>query len=120
MRGRAFWTDIWDAIGPQIEQVMTAGVATWHEDQLLPIERNGRMEEVYWTYSYSPVLDDDGSIGGNLVVCQETTATVITMPRVSTLHEVATPGRQTSAAGTVEAAGKLLACDARDVPFRLC
>jgi len=75
--GREFWTDIWDAIGSQIEQVMTTGESTWHEDQLLPIERNGRLEDVWWTYSYSPVCDDDGRINATLVVCQETTARVL-------------------------------------------
>jgi len=74
MRGRECWTDIWDAIGPQIEQVMSGGPPTWHEDQYLPIERNGRLEDVWWTYSYSAVRSDDGSIGGTLVVCQETTS----------------------------------------------
>lgn len=77
MRGRECWTDIWEAISPQIEQVMTTGEATWHVDQHLPIERNGRVEDVWWTYSYSPVHDDDGSIAGTLVVCQETTQRVI-------------------------------------------
>ena len=75
--GRAFWTDIWHEIGPQIHQVMTTGEATWHEDQFLPIERNGRLEDVWWTYSYSPVYDDDGRVGGTLVVCQETTPRMI-------------------------------------------
>jgi signal transduction histidine kinase len=75
-RGREFWTDIWDTIGPQIDQVMGGGEATWHEDQYLPIERNGRLEDVWWTYSYSPVRDDDGRIAATLVVCQETTARV--------------------------------------------
>jgi PAS domain S-box-containing protein len=76
-RGREFWTDIWETIGPQIEQVMTTGEATWHEDQYLPIERNGRLEDVWWTYGYSPVHDDDGRIAGTLVVCQETTLRVM-------------------------------------------
>jgi PAS domain S-box-containing protein len=80
-RGRAFWTDIWDAIEPQITQVMTRGEATWHEDQYLPIERNGRLEDVWWTYGYSPVYDDDGSIGGTLVVCQETTSRILAEAR---------------------------------------
>jgi signal transduction histidine kinase len=75
-RGRDFWTDIWDAIGPQIEQVMTTGEATWHENQYLPIERNGRMEDVWWTYSYSPVRDDDGRIAATVVTCHETTQIV--------------------------------------------
>jgi len=77
MRGREFWTDIWDTIGPQIEQVMTTGEPTWHEDQYLPIERNGRLEDVWWTYSYSPVRGDDGGIAATLVVCQETTRRIL-------------------------------------------
>ena len=75
-RGQQFWTDIWDIIGPQIEQVMTTGEATWHEDQYLPIERNGHLEDVWWTYSYSPVRDN-GAVAGVLVVCQETTSRVM-------------------------------------------
>ena len=76
MPGRECWTDIWPAIGPQIEQVMTTGEPTWHEDQYLPIERNGRLEDVWWTYSYSPVRDEEGRIAATLVVCQETTQRV--------------------------------------------
>ena len=72
-RGEEFWTDIWDIIGPQISQVMSGGPATWHENQLVPIERNGRIEDVWWTYSYSPAYDDSGAVHGVLVVCQETT-----------------------------------------------
>ena len=75
-RGREHWAEIWDVIGPQIEGVMTRGEATWHEDHLVPITRNGRVEDVYWTYGYSPVRDDDGRIAGVLVVVQETTSYV--------------------------------------------
>ncbi len=74
-KGREFWTDIWATIGPQIDQVMSTGESTWHEDQYLPIERNGHLEDVWWTYSYSAVRDH-GEIAGVLVVCQETTARV--------------------------------------------
>ena len=42
------WSEIWDIIGPQIEQVMSGGGATWHVDQLVPITRHGRREDVYW------------------------------------------------------------------------
>jgi signal transduction histidine kinase len=76
MGGREFWTDIWEAIGPQIEQVLTTGEPTWHVDQYLPIERDGRMDDVWWTYGYSAAYDDDGRIAGVLVVCQETTQRV--------------------------------------------
>ena len=87
MGGRECWTDIWHIIGPQIEQVMTTGESTWHEDQLVPIERNGRLEDVWWTYSYSPVFDDDGHIGGTLVVCQETTQRVLADARLRAIYD---------------------------------
>ena len=77
---RAVWAEIWDVIGPQIEQVMTGRGATWHENQLIPISRYGRLEEVYWTYSYGPIDDDTAvpfGVGGVLVVCTETTQQVL-------------------------------------------
>jgi PAS domain S-box-containing protein len=70
--GRDCWAEIWDIIGPQIEQVMSGGGATWNENQLVPVTRHGRLEQVYWTYGYSPIDEDDG-IGGVLVVCRDVT-----------------------------------------------
>ncbi len=76
-RGRECWREIWPIIGPQIEAVMTRGEASWHENALVPIYRNGKLEDVYWTYGYSPVRDAQGDVCGTLVVCTETTATVL-------------------------------------------
>src|SRR3984893_18077005 len=70
--GRECWAEIWDVIGPQIEQVMGGGGATWHENQLVPVTRYGRLEQVYWTYGYSPI-DNGGGVGGVLVVCRDVT-----------------------------------------------
>src|SRR4030081_810586 len=70
--GRQCWAEIWDIIGPQIEQVMGDGGATWHENQLVPVTRYGRLEQVYWTYGYSPI-DNGGGVGGVLVVCRDVT-----------------------------------------------
>jgi PAS domain S-box-containing protein len=75
-RGRECWAEVWPTIGPRIERVMTRGEAVWDEDHFLPITRDGRLDEAYWTFSYSPVRDDDGEIGGVVVVVQETTARV--------------------------------------------
>ncbi len=72
---RVVWAEIWDTIGPQIDQVMHGGEPTWQENMLIPITRNGRRDDAYWTYSFGPIDDDaapDG-IGGVLVVCTETT-----------------------------------------------
>jgi PAS domain S-box-containing protein len=71
-RGRECWAEIWDIIGPQIEQVMSGGGATWHENQLVPVTRHGSLEQVYWTYGYSPI-DEGDRVGGVLVVCRDVT-----------------------------------------------
>jgi PAS domain S-box-containing protein len=70
--GRECWAEIWDIIGPQIEQVMSGGGATWHENQLIPVTRHGSLEQVYWTYGYSPI-DEGDNVGGVLVVCRDVT-----------------------------------------------
>ncbi len=74
-RGRETWAEIWDTIGPQIAQVMAERGATWHEDQLVPVTRHGRREDVWWTYGYSPIDDEAAphGIGGVLVVCRDVT-----------------------------------------------
>jgi hypothetical protein len=65
-RGRDCWQEIWDIIGPQIELVMAGEGSTWHVDQLVPVTRHGRRENVWWTYGYSPI-DHAGKVGGVLV-----------------------------------------------------
>ncbi len=84
-RGRDCWPEIWHIIGPQIDAVMKRGESTWNTNQLVPINRNGKLEEVFWTYSYSPVRDKDGGVQGTLVVCSETTEQVVSERRLRAL-----------------------------------
>jgi PAS domain S-box-containing protein len=87
--GRQVWDEIWDIIGPQIDQVMAGRGATWQENALVPITRNGQREDVYWTYSYGPIDDEDApnGIGGVLVVCTETTQQVLAARRAAQERE---------------------------------
>ncbi len=72
---REVWDEIWDVTGPQLEQIMSGGEATWHEDQRITMTRHGRREDGWWTYGYSPIDDPSapGGIGGALVVCNDVT-----------------------------------------------
>jgi len=78
-KGEDCWKEIWPVIKPLIDEVLGGKGAIWRENQLIPIYRNGSLEDVYWTFSYSPVQDDNGKIAGVLVVCQETTEHVRAM-----------------------------------------
>lgn len=71
-KGRESWSEIWPIIGPQIEHVMAGKGATWNVDAMVPINRSGTPEEVWWTYGYSPI-DLEGEVGGVLVVCTDVT-----------------------------------------------
>lgn len=92
-RGREHWSDIWHLIGPEVAMVMATGESSWHEDHLVPIERNGQVENVWWTYGYSPVRDDDGRVSGVLVVVQETTNHVLGLLERQRLLDVAERAR---------------------------
>lgn len=71
------WAEIWHQIKPLLDQA-AKGEAVWHEDLLVKFFRNARIEDTYWTFSYSPVIDADGETRGILVICTETTDKVQT------------------------------------------
>ena len=85
-RGRDCWQEIWDIIGPQIEYVMAGNGATWHEDQLVPVTRHGRREDVWWTYSFGPI-DVEGKVGGVLVVCRDVTSEHMAREALNLINE---------------------------------
>lgn len=72
------WPEIWKDIYPLIKGVMAGEGASWNENQLLPIYRNGNMEDAYWTFSYSPVFDETDNPAGVFVTCTETTTEINT------------------------------------------
>ncbi len=71
------WTDAWPAAKPLIDKVRNTGEGVHCENLLVPIYRNGEIEDAYWTFGYSPVKDEVGKISGVLVICQETTQNVL-------------------------------------------
>ena len=73
------WPEAYPVVEPELKQVMAGGEATWQENALVPIHRNGRIEEVFWTYSYGPIHDADApnGVGGVLALITETTRSVV-------------------------------------------
>ncbi|WP_114647867.1 HWE histidine kinase domain-containing protein [Zhengella mangrovi] len=75
---REVWADIWHVIEPQFIHVIETGEGLFVDDQLLPMRRFGLVEETYWSYSFTPIRGEDGSIEGIFNSGQETTAKVLT------------------------------------------
>lgn len=104
--GYEVWAEIWDIIGPMFDQVMQEGVATWSDDQLLPLNRFGYVEECYFYYSYSPVRGEDGRVEGVFTAVTETTYRVLAERRERLLREIS---EATSHTRTAEDAGRVAA-----------
>jgi PAS domain S-box-containing protein len=86
---RETYAEIWDTIGPMFAGVMK-GEAVGFPDFLVPLDRNGYLEDCYFDFSYSPIRDEYGEIGGILVICMETTAKVVSMQTAAKAqHETA-------------------------------
>jgi PAS domain S-box-containing protein len=116
---REVWPEIWSVIGPMLNQVMESGEATVSEDLLLLLERDGYGEECYFSFSYSPIRDESGRVGGVFTPVIETTERVVGERRLRTLRDLASVfGAQTrNANDACVAAVKVLSTNPYDLPF---
>ena len=117
--GAEIFPEVWAVVGPEFERVRR-GEAFAIDDWLLPLERNGYLENCWFTLSYSPIRDETGGVGGLLAVVAETTGRVEGERRLATLRELA---RRASDAKTPDQAcvnaAHVLDANAIDVPFGL-
>nr|WP_239522592.1 SpoIIE family protein phosphatase [Geodermatophilus sabuli] len=112
------WAEIWPDIAPRVQAVLDTGVATWDEDLLLFLQRNGYSEETYHTFSYSPLPDDDGRTAGLFCVVTETTDSVVGERRMTTLRDLAAAvGAVRTEADVLTAVRAQLARNPADLPF---
>ncbi|GAA3885945.1 SpoIIE family protein phosphatase [Saccharothrix violaceirubra] len=116
--GRLVWDEIWHIIGPMLDSVVATGEATWSEDLLLPMHRHGYLEETYWTYSYSPLHDDEGVVRGVFTAVSDTTERVVGERRLAVLRDLgALAGRARTVDEACRSVVDTLAHAGMDVPF---
>ena len=96
---RETFAEIWDIIGPMFAEVM-AGNATTVVDFMLPLDRHGFAEECYFVFSYSPIREESGAVGGVLVTVSETTQRVLGARRLATLQALAAETREAQTSET--------------------
>ncbi|WP_260740478.1 PAS domain-containing sensor histidine kinase [Tunturiibacter lichenicola] len=70
------WSDAWQIVGPNLRRVMDDRETVYHRNAIVPIIRDGRLQDIRWTYSYSPIFGSDGAVLGVLVICQDITREV--------------------------------------------
>ena len=73
MKGEEAWSETWHILKPLIDGVLKNGEGTWSEDQFVPIYRDGEMKEAYWTFSFSPIKNENNQIAGVFLTLIETT-----------------------------------------------
>ncbi len=116
--GQECWPEIWHIIGPMLMDVLATGSATWSDDQLLVLDRNGYLEECYFTFSYSPIRDESGGVGGVFCAVTETTQQVLSERRLRTLRDLADRTAQSQLmTPTCQLAMQALADASADIPF---
>ena len=98
---RICWDEAWDLIGPQFEAVLKRGETICQQKMLVPILRDGRVQDVWWNYSYSPIFAPDGTIAGMLAVCHDVTGELLVMRDLEASEERATRILESIAEGVI-------------------
>lgn len=109
-----------EPVRPVVDAVLAGGEATWQPEQRVWLDRRGTPEDRYFVSSYSPILDDDGAVGGLLVTAFETTPRVLDARRLRALSDLGAATLEATAADRALAAGlEALGRHPEDLPFAL-
>ena len=113
------WKDIWEDIEPMLKTVMEKDEGTYVESQLLIMDRNGYLEETYYTFSYTPIPGDKGTAG---MICANTddTSRIVGERQLRTLRDL---GKSLAKMQTVtevyQNALRVLENNQKDFPFAI-
>ncbi|WP_423193966.1 response regulator [Cupriavidus sp. H18C2] len=114
------WREIWPEIGPLLATAMNGVEGTFVEQKLLIMERNGYPEETYYTFSYSPVPDDNGGTGGIICANSDDTERVVAERQLNLLRELASSTNNArSGAEACRLGVAALRTNPYDIPFAL-
>jgi DNA-binding NtrC family response regulator/signal transduction histidine kinase len=82
--------ETWDFLGPRFDRVMSHGQEASHlTGQMFTVYRNNYLEECYFSFSYSPIRDDNGGVGGVFTTVLDMTERVIEDRRRQVLRDLA-------------------------------
>ena len=73
-QARDVWPENVEQVASAYAALLAGGPPVYEKDARFVIDRNGRPEETFWTYTLFPVRADDGAVLGVFAVGTETTA----------------------------------------------
>lgn len=114
-----WWREMWPFLRTIFGPVL-AGETTFFENSLVLPNRQGFVEEAYFTFSHSPIYDEAGAVGGIFVTALETTAAVLQQRRLALLsHLTAQTALSEHPAEAAQHLMAALATNQADIPFAL-
>jgi len=112
---REIWPDTYPLIYPWMRHVLDSG-GTWRVDRAhIPVTRHGFDEEAYFTFTFSPLRDDDGRVMGILQPVFDVSESVLGDRRAETLRQL--PAEHVAGVPAVEQSLAAIAGNPRDLPF---
>lgn len=75
-RMQELWSDVWDQVQPFAERALN-GQPYHCEDMPLTMARYGAIERTWWSFSFSPMIDEHNQVVGLFCVTNETTRRVL-------------------------------------------
>jgi PAS domain S-box-containing protein len=113
------WASAWPAIGVAFERAL-AGETSYLENQRMFLDRNGYLEETFFTFSFSPIRDESGGVGGLFHPVTETTAEMLGQRRLHALRDLGVlAGKAKTTDQAFALAAQTLSEFTLDVPFAL-
>jgi signal transduction histidine kinase len=114
---RECWASVFSVIG---EAYATAwsGKSAYLESMRMFLDRYGFLEETWFTFSFSPIMDESGGVGGLFHPVTEMTAQMLSVRRTKTLRDLASlAGRAKTIEEAFALTTQVLAGSDLDIPF---
>lgn len=114
------WEEIWHMCGHLSDMVFNEGISSSMDDMQLFMRRGDFLEEVFYCFSYSPVINEQGQVGGLFCPNFETTHKVLSARRSKTLALLAEKSLiDKTLDSALDSAVQTLGKNKDDIPFAL-
>ncbi len=113
------WAENWEQLKPQFDKVMRAGEGVYVQDHLFLMNKGSFLQEEYYTYSCSPIRNEQGEVCGILNPFFETSGRVLSERRMHTLRALESEVAAETVSEACESAAQALAENPLDIPFAL-